>query len=334
MVSKVLIRGLYVVVLLLCVLGTAGISVLLESKQFVFDQVEEKIVQEIDTSPFPVSVDPKNQKIADEDSLGNHVYETIARNEEKPDNWKSKLVAFFSGKDWYQNLASPVSRIIVIWPGERKEEITQNIGDILRWNNEQRTEFLTLMEKSASPLNEGMLYPGEYVAHRGATPEEVALMVQEKFNQDVLARYTPEVEEQVPLADAIIIASLLEREASDFENMREISGVIWNRLFIDMPLQLDATLQYVKGSKSTEKNWWPVPRPADKFLKSPFNTYANKGLPPSAIGNPSAAAVLAALNPLSSNCLYYFHDDNREYHCSATYEEHVRKLKAEYGQGR
>lgn len=334
MVSKVIVRGLYVMVLLLCILGTAGISLLLESKQFVFNQVEEKTVQEVDTSPFPVSVDPKHRKIVEADTLGNHVYDTIAMRKEDPDNWKSKLVAFFAKKDWYQNLASPVSRIIVIWPGERKEEVVQNIGDVLRWNKEERTTFLTLMEDSSSPLLEGMLYPGEYVAHTGASPEEVALMVQEKFNQDIITRYTPEVEEQVPLEDAIVIASLLEREASDFENMREISGVIWNRLFIDMPLQLDATLQYAKGSKTTEKDWWPVPKPADKFIKSPFNTYANKGLPPSAIGNPSAAAVLAALNPLSTNCLYYFHDDSREYHCSATYEEHVKKLKATYGRGR
>lgn len=333
MVNKVLIRGLYVTVLLLCVLATAGISVLLESKRFVFNQVEKKAIQEIDTSPFPVSVDPKNQTIVEEDSLGNHVYDTIAVREEEPDNWKSKLVAFFAGKEWYQNLASPVSRIIVIWPGERKEEITQNIGDVLRWKSEQRKQFLTLMEESGAPLSEGMFYPDEYVAHTGASPEEVAIMVQEKFNQDILTRYTPDVEAQVPLEDAIAIASLLEREASDFENMREISGVIWNRLFINMPLQLDATLQYVKGSNTTEGKWWPVPKPADKFLKSPYNTYANKGLPPGAIGNPSAASVLAALNPLSTDCLYYFHDDNRQYHCSATYEEHVRKLKATYGRG-
>ncbi|MEY2665641.1 MAG: hypothetical protein RLZZ480_746 [Candidatus Parcubacteria bacterium] len=334
MVSKVVIRGLYVVVLLLCVLATAGISVLLESKQFVFKQTDEKLVQEIDTSPFPVSVDPKSQTIMEEDQLGNHVYDTLAKRKETPDDWKSKIVAFFVDKEWYQNLASPVSRIVVIWPGERKEEIAENIGNILRWDTTQKAEFLTLMETGTTTLSEGMLYPDEYVAYRGATPEEVALMVKEKFDQNILTRYTPEVEAQVPLEDAIVIASLLEREASDFENMREISGVIWNRLFINMPLQLDATLQYAKGSRSPEKDWWPVPKPADKFINSPYNTYANKGLPPTAIGNPSAAAILAALNPLSTDCLYYFHDKKQKYHCSETYEEHVAKLKKSYGRGK
>jgi UPF0755 protein len=171
------------------------------------------------------------------------------------------------------------------------------------------------------------------VAHRGATPKEVAELLQEKFEADILARYTTAVEDKVPLEDALVIASLLEREASDFENMREVSGVIWNRLFINMPLQLDATLQYVKGGKTNEKTWWPVPKPADKYLKSPYNTYANKGLPPAPIGNPSAAAVLAALNPIATDCVYYFHDDNRNYHCSKTYEEHVQKLRAIFGRG-
>jgi UPF0755 protein len=101
-----------------------------------------------------------------------------------------------------------------------------------------------------------------------------------------------------------------------------------------MPLQLDATLQYAKAGASGEKNWWPVPKPADKFIKSPYNTYANEGLPPGPIANPSAAAVLAALNPHPTDCIFYFHDRNEGYHCSLTYEEHVRKLKIHYGRGR
>lgn len=101
-----------------------------------------------------------------------------------------------------------------------------------------------------------------------------------------------------------------------------------------MPLQLDATLQYAKGSRASEKEWWPVPKPADKYLKSPFNTYANKGLPPAPIANPSAASVLAALNPVPTDCYYYFHADNAEYYCSKTYEEHVRKLRAVFGRGK
>ncbi len=329
------IRGLYVLVLVFCVLATAGISALLESKKVVFNEVSTpKPVTEGFAEPFPVSVDPLAQTITQEDLLNNLVVETLAVNDEKPDTLSEKIVAFFYKKEWYQNLASPVSRVIVIWPGERKEEVVQYTGDVLRWDASERAEFSKLVSTSDPSLSEGKFYPGQYVAHREATPKEVAALINEKFNADVLSRYTPEVAEKVPLADALTIASLLEREASDFENMREISGVIWNRLFIDMPLQLDATLQYAKAGTKGEKSWWPVPKPADKYLKSPYNTYANVGLPPGPIANPSAAAVLAALNPHPTDCIFYFHDRNEGYHCSLTYEEHVRKIKIHYGRGR
>lgn len=336
MLQKVLVRGAYSLVLLFCVLATAGIGTLLESKQFVYNQATplEREAEEIDSEPFPVSVDPISQTIVKEDLLDNEAFETLAMDQAESEGLASKIVAFFFKREWYQNLASPVSRILVIWPGERKEEVSKNFGDILRWDADQRKKFVRLISIAEPTIAEGKFYPGQYVAHRGATPEEVATMVNEKFTTDVLNRYTKEVEAQVPITDALIIASLLEREASDFENMREVSGVIWNRLFINMPLQLDATLQYVRGANPSEKNWWPTPKPADKYLDSPYNTYAYKGLPPGPISNASAAAILAALNPYPTECLYYFHDNEGDYHCSVTYEEHVANLKKQYGRGR
>lgn len=334
MLQKVLIRGAYSLVLLFCVLATAGIGTLLESKQLVYEKAETvRPSEEIGSEPFPVSVRPLAKAIVEEDLLNNNAFETLAIEQEESNSFASKLVAFLFKREWYQNLASPVSRILVIWPGERKEEVAKNIGDILRWDQAQRAEFVRLISLAEPTISEGKFYPGQYVAHRSATPEEVASMIQDKFTTDVLNRYTPEVEAQVPITDALIIASLLEREASDFENMREVSGVIWNRLFINMPLQLDATLQYVRGAKPSEKNWWPTPKPADKYLDSPYNTYAYKGLPPGPISNASAAAILAALNPYPTDCLYYFHDSEGDYHCSVTYEEHVANLKIQYGRG-
>lgn len=332
--KKLLIRFLYGMVLLLCIAATAGISVLLESKQFAFKEAVSEPKEASMIDPFPVGVDPENQLIIEDQLVDAYAYETLALKEAIPDTWRAKVAAFFAKREWYQNLASPVSRILVIWPGERKEEVAKNIGDILRWDAASRTEFIHLIASNEPVLAEGKFFPGQYVAHRDAQPEEVAGMITSKFKDDILSRYTTDVAAKVPLEDALVIASLLEREASDFENMREVSGVIWNRLFINMPLQLDATLQYARGSKVTEKNWWPAPKPSDKFLDSPFNTYANKGLPPGAISNPSAAAVLAALNPRATDCLYYFHADNQDYYCSDTYEEHVQKLKSLYGQGR
>jgi UPF0755 protein len=221
----------------------------------------------------------------------------------------------------------------VIQSGERKEEIAHNFGEILDWDETQKANFLLAIEAEKPALSEGKFFPGTYIVARKATPETVAPLITEKFNTEVLARYTEDVQNLVPLTDTLIIASLLEREAYDFEDMRQISGVIWNRLFDNMRLQLDASLQYAKGSNPDEK-WWPRVRPDDKYIQSPFNTYTNKGLPPSPIANPSLDAILAALNPVQTDCMYYFHDKKGIFHCTPTYEEHVALLKKYYGQGK
>lgn len=331
---KTVIRFIYSTFVIAAIAVVLALVTLLQSKNYVFEKpVITVTTAEDSVVPFPVSVDPELGTISDQDQVTVYPSEQLARRSNDSDSWWSKVVTVFSRHEWYQNLASPVSRIVVIWPGERKEEITENIGAVLRWNSQEKADFIQEINTMSPELSEGKFYPGQYVAHREATPSEVATMINTEFQNKILSRYTKEVDTVVPLEDALTIASLLEREASDFENMREISGVIWNRLFIGMPLQLDATLQYARGPKVGGSTWWPVPRPADKYVESAYNTYANKGLPPGPIANPSSDSVIAALNPLQTDCYYYFHDSKQGYHCSKTYPEHVAKLKAAYGSG-
>ena len=288
-------------------------------------------------APFPVGVDPENKSINEHPDL-----EHFIANEGRarwqfpslvPSGKFARFIAKLSRSPWYQ-MAIPGGRLLVIFPGERKEEVAENFGSILRWNREERARFMDLVTTTDPVLVEGKFYPERYLVAVDAGPEDVAQMVNERFEAEVSARYSKGASDIMPLDEALVIASLLQREARDFTDMREISGVIWNRLFIDMPLQLDATLQYVKGSRSDVSSWWPVPTPADKYLTSPYNTYQNKGLPPAPIANPSLEAVLAALNPQATECLFYFHANGGEFYCSETYEEHVRKLREIFGQGR
>lgn len=328
---RFLVRLIYITLIIICGVATATLVILLESKRQAFEVSYTSITVASSSSPFPISVNPETETISviEEVELlnGSDTIETVARDDA---TWLDRIFALFSNEAWYQNLAAPISRVVVIWPGERKEEVAKSIGEVLRWDAAEREEFIRLVTTAEPVLPEGTFYPDQYIAHRNATPHDVATMINTQFRNQILTRYTPAVESQIPLENALTIASLLEREASDFENMREISGVIWNRLFIDMPLQLDATLQYARGSQPSEPNWWPVPRPRDKFIESAFNTYANPGLPPAPIANPSAAAVLAALNPLPTDCLFYFHGPDQDYYCSDTYEEHVKKLHLAY----
>lgn len=332
--NKTLIRVTYVLSLLCAILVFVGAIFLVESKTIIFQNQSSNFTEaEVMPEPFPVSVNIHTGEIGVNPEVDNFFYTNLASAPEAKQNWWNKVAAVFAEKAWYQNLASPVGRIIVIWPGERKEEVVNNIAGVLRWTEAEKVEFMSLMDNTDPLLSEGKYFPGQYLSHRNATPADISQLVYEKFQSDILDRYTKEVASQVPFEDALIIASLLEREASDFNNMREVSGVIWNRLFIDMPLQLDATLQYIKAGQASGNKWWPLVRPQDKFLDSTYNTYKNSGLPPTPIANPSAESVLAALNPIATPCLYYFHTDEGDYYCSETYEQHVAKLKSLYGRG-
>ncbi len=329
-IRRAMIRLLYVPVFLMAVLALSGTILLLESKTYVF----KESTPDVSITPFPVSVDQGAKTIVENPAVDTYFTQSLAHNTPDNSDWRDVIASVFASKAWFQNLASPVQRITVIWPGERHEEIAKHFGDILGWDKDERTLFINLIQSSDPILSEGKFFPGKYVLHKDTSPAEVADLIYSEFTEKILQRYTPEVQQSVSVEDALVIASLLEREASDFENMREISGVIWNRLFIDMPLQLDATLQYARGSNPYETSWWPVPRPRDKYIDSPFNTYQNEGLPPSPIANPSPEAVLAALNPRQTDCLFYFHANNGDFYCSENYEDHVTKLKSVFGRGR
>lgn len=286
--------------------------------------------------PFPVSVDPIHKTITETSLVESYYTDHVAvlgGNAGAQTNWFGKVFARLALSGWFQNLASLSTRTLVIQSGERKEEVANNFAKILGWNSNQKSIFTALIASSTPALVDGNLFPGTYIVERKAPPEVVAPMVTERFEQHVLARYTTEVSDLVPLNDALVLASLLEREAYDFEDMREISGVIWNRLFTDMNLQLDASLQYAKANAGGS-SWWPSVRPVDKYIESPWNTYENKGLPPSAIANPSLDAIIAALNPKKTDCMFYFHDKKGGFHCTETYKEHVAALKQYYGRGK
>src|SRR3989344_8506503 len=271
---------------------------------------QEKVISAMHEQ-FPVTVNPK-EKIITEDALVNAFLES--------DNSPMQAAAWSVGrvfKDvfaWvaiaiadaplYQSLASADGRFVNITPGMRKEQVANAFAGVLGWNAKQKKEFLTTSPYSSLPLPEGSFSPGIYLVLNGTKPLEAQAMVNDKFSDNVLSRYSTTTAQIVPLNQALTIASLIEREAGGPDDMRIISGIIWNRLFINMNLQIDATLQYAKANTRATNSWWPTPLPADRFRKSPYNTYMHKGLPPTPIANPSVASVLAALNPKNTSCLF------------------------------
>lgn len=287
-------------------------------------------------APFPISVDPARKLIVESpaaDALLNEgstpKLSAAVEGAQSAFAWLASLVGSLP---FYKLLAGSDVQFVVIQPGYRQEEVAQAFSNVLGWNAGQRKTFLAQLKTTPPTLSEGELVPGTYEVHGAMTPMDVQNMLNDRFTSEILARYSTSTAEQVPLSDALTIASLIERETGGTDDMRMISGIIWNRLFTNMNLQIDATLQYAKAANT--KSWWPGVVPKDKYIKSAYNTYAHAGLPPSPIANPSVAAVIAALNPKPTDCIFYFHDKYGQFHCSANYAQHVKLLKQYYGQGK
>lgn len=290
---------------------------------------------------FPVTVDPKNKIIVENvhvnaflEGDGSPLQAAVISAGSVFKDVFAWVATTIANAPWYQSLAATNGRFVNITPGMRKEQVANAFAKTLSWNNKQKKEFLTALPSSPLPLSEGSFSPGIYSVVSGMPPLSAQALVNERFYENILSRYGTTTAEIVPLNQALTIASLIEREAGGADDMRLISGIIWNRLFINMNLQIDATLQYAKASSGAGAGWWPAPVPADRFRKSPYNTYLHSGLPPTPISNSSVASVLAALNPKNTSCLFYFHDSSGEFHCTDTYAEHVALLKKYYGRGK
>ncbi|MEI6553459.1 MAG: endolytic transglycosylase MltG [bacterium] len=230
---------------------------------------------------------------------------------------------------FYFNLANPYERYVVINPGMRMEEIADKIAKAVNWTDKEKQAFLDSAPKDDNGPMEGFFMPGSYWINVNATGKEVAQQILDNFNKEVgdkvlAKKKTKTSAQKINLETAVRIASIIQREAAGPRDMNLISGVIWNRLFKGMNLGIDATLQYAKGN---ERNWWPRVLSSDKKIDSPYNTYSNIGLPPTAISNISIEALKAAYAPQKTDCMYYLHDNNRQIHCSKTYEQHKNNIQ-------
>lgn len=221
-------------------------------------------------------------------------------------------------------LASPPYLAWITFPpGWRKEQIADLFERKLHWTPEQKKHWIEVDTAPSFSQVEGVYYGDTYLIPSDQAPAQVAARLRGRF-EEVFAEFAPlAATKNVSWTEALTMASLIEREAAK-DDKHLIAGILWNRINDGMRLQVDATLQYIRG---TEGDWWPVPSSEDKKLDSPFNTYKYYGLPPHPIANPSLESIEAALNPQKTTCLYYLHDRDGEIHCSATYAGQLANVK-------
>lgn len=199
------------------------------------------------------------------------------------------------------------------------------------------SEILILV-KLAEPLSgelpdlppEGSLLPETYNFPRGESRTALINRMQ-AAQKKLLAKDWAARDAQIPLAtpeEALILASIVEKETGIAAERPLIAGVFYNRLRIGMALQSDPTVVYARD-KGTP-NDAPISR-ADLAIESPFNTYKQPGLPPAPIANPGRAAIQAVLHPAATDALYFAADGSGGHAFATSLEEHnknVAKLRA------
>lgn len=177
----------------------------------------------------------------------------------------------------------------------------------------------------AQPM-EGYLFPDTYFFLPNATEGTVIQTMRQNFDAHIAMIDTEIKASGHTLDEIVIMASILEREASGVgDDRRRIAGVLWNRLSKGMALQVDATFLYTIGKSTFSLTT------ADLKSDSAYNTYVNKGLPPGPIGSPSLNALLAAATPIKSDYLFYLADSSGITHYSKTYQQHLDKKNVYIG---
>ena len=185
-------------------------------------------------------------------------------------------------------------------------------GDLINFDPEEVSSF----KFQVSSL-EGCLFPDTYIFNKQSSLEAIVRKMIDNFNLKVDQQLLDEIQKQGKTLEQIItMASIIQQEAVSSEEMPKIAGVFYNRLAIGMPLQSDATINYITGQDHRQATI------EETKINSPYNTYLNKGLPPAPICNPGLDAIKAAIYPEKSDYLYFLHPLEAPTVFSKTLEEH------------
>ncbi len=184
---------------------------------------------------------------------------------------------------------------------------------LLRFDSEK---FLA----KAQPL-EGFLFPDTYFFLPNADEDTVINTMKADFDEKIRPYEQDIASSSLSLHEIITLASIIEREASRSDDRHMISGVLYNRLKKNMPLQVDVTFLYIMGKNTFQLTL------DDLRSDNPYNTYVHKGLPPGPIGSPSLDSIDAAVHPDKHPYLFYLADNGGTTHYSRTYEEHLQKKR-------
>ena len=192
----------------------------------------------------------------------------------------------------------------------------------------RRTDYgYAFLEGEEVETTEGYLFPRRYDFEEGVTAPQVVDRMLEQYLIETEGLDIAGARGRLDLTEheLVTVASLIERESANAGERPVIASVIYNRIRKDMPLQIDATIQYALKRPKVALSY------ADLKVDSPYNTYENAGLPPGPICSPSLQSIEAALNPAETDHLYYVLKANDEEHFFTNDYDAFLRAKEEAG---
>jgi UPF0755 protein len=169
---------------------------------------------------------------------------------------------------------------------------------------------------------EGYLFPETYEVEKGASEREIIAKMLAQFQKELQPDWTSKLKQRnMSLDDAVILASIVEREVVVDKERPIVAGVYYNRLREGWLLQADATVQFILGKQRDRITY------DDLKIKNPYNTYVYPGLPPGPIASPGRASLAAVVQPATHDYFFYVtkKDGSSEHYFSRTLEEHLAK---------
>ena len=214
---------------------------------------------------------------------------------------RHRLTVKISAQQALDQLLDPerIPNLIKVNEGMWKSEIQSALNSYGYTKAQIKEAFSQLQLPKGFSDSEGLLFPAQYSFAEGTPALEAVQEMVDRFSREPQAKELLMASKKYSPLELLIIASIVQAEG-DTKDFTKVARVVYNRLAIDMPLQMDSTVHFIKkvrGEIFLSRN--------STLLNSPYNTYRRYGLPPGPIGSPGSAAIAAALNPAPGDWLYF-----------------------------